>query len=83
MTLDYTKYNVIATNEGFIGFKEDMINLYKDYVKQLLDDSMWESINEVVDLLIKLGKLEEGDLVYVDYPYKEFNVEIISRDKYY
>ena len=47
MTLDIREYNVIATEEGFVGFKDDMIKLYGDYVKQLVDDTIYEGIGEV------------------------------------
>lgn len=83
MDLDYTKYNVILTEEGFIGLKKDMIKLYGDYAKDLIDDTEFETLKEVADLLIKLDNIKENYLVYVDYPYNEFCVKIISKELYY
>ena len=83
MTLDYTKYNVIMTEEGFIGLKKDMIKLYGDYAKDLIEDTEFETLKEVADLLIKLDNIKENLLVYVYYPYNEFCVEIVSKRNYY
>jgi hypothetical protein len=83
MTLDIREYNIIATNEGFVGFKEDMIKLYGDYVKQLVDDTYYDSIEEVAELLVKLDKIKDNYLVYVYYPYKEYCIKIVSKENYY
>lgn len=83
MTLDIREYNVISTEEGLIGFKQDMIKLYGDYVKQLIDDTEFEVIKEVLELLVKLDKLEENYLIYVDYPYNEYCFRIISKEMFY
>ena len=48
MRLDVNRYNIIDGNDNdLIGHVGDMIRLYKDYVKQLVDDMNSETSDEL------------------------------------
>ena len=46
MRLDIKDYDCINTidNEGIIGYSNNIIKLYKDYIKQLIDDMQDETM---------------------------------------
>lgn len=64
MRLELGKYNVILSKDGesIIGYSDDIIKLYKDYIKQLVDDMQDEvmvddlkcEIDMVLDMLFKI-----------------------------
>lgn len=83
MRLDYTQYNVMLDKyeEGFIGYVKDMKKLYKDYVKQLCEDDMYDvNMIEVIKLLEELERYNKDWLVRVDYPYIEYIIKLISKE---
>lgn len=48
MRLDVNRYNIINGNDNdLIGHVGDMIRLYKDYIKQLVDDINSETSDEL------------------------------------
>lgn len=89
MRLDISKYEVINSldNIGLIGYLDNIIKLYKDYLKQLVDDisddvvcnDLKYAIDEVLELLHKLYlyKLDNGyiPLIYVTYDIKNEKYE--------
>ena len=60
MRLDISKYNIISDLDkwGLIGYVENMIKLYKDYIKQLTDDIqddvMCDDLKCEIDLILNL-----------------------------
>lgn len=60
MRLDISKYNAILSKDGesIIGYSDDIIKLYKDYIKQLVDDMkdevMVEDLKSEIDMIIGL-----------------------------
>lgn len=64
MRLDLKLYNVLLSNNGnsTIGYSNDIINLYKDYIKQLVDDmqgkhmvnDLRNEINMILDMLFDI-----------------------------
>lgn len=64
MRLDLKLYNVLLSNNGdsTIGYSNDIINLYKDYIKQLVDDmqdkhrikDLKNEINMILDMLFDI-----------------------------
>lgn len=70
MRLDLLKYRCIESsdNESIIGYSNDIIKLYKDYTKQLIDDmqdycmveDLTFEIDDILQLIQKIyGKSEE------------------------
>lgn len=84
MDFKYKEYNCMLdkNEEGFIGYVKDIIELYKQYAKDLLDylgQSDFDNVREVIELLEKLEKLDKNYLIMVDYPYNEWCYRIISK----
>ena len=55
MELDYRKYNCILdkNEEGFIGYVKDIMDLYKQYAKDLIDYlgySDFDNVREVIEI---------------------------------
>ena len=81
MRLDVNRYNIIDGNDNdLIGHVGDMIRLYKDYVKQLVDDMNSETSDglrveatQVLDLInglyqdVMIGRIEYFTLIKVFY----------------
>lgn len=68
MRLDLKEYNIISKDEFIIGFIDDVIKLYKDYAKQIIDDMLSkEELLEVYTLLENLinATSEEYDVFLV------------------
>lgn len=83
MRLDIGEYNCMLDRweEGIIGHIKDLTLLYKDYVKQMCEDNMYDyNMKEVIDLIMKLEQLDSMWLAKVDYPYKEYFIKIISKE---
>ena len=60
MRLDISKYNAILSKDGesVIGYSDDIIKLYKDYIKQLVDDMqdecMVEDLKNEIDMILDM-----------------------------
>ena len=60
MRLDLKLYNVISSNDGesIIGYSDDIIKLYKDYIKQLVDDmndsGVVEDLKSEIDMILDM-----------------------------
>ena len=60
MRLDFNKYNTITSKDGesIIGYSDDIIKLYKDYIKQLVDDMqdkhMIEDLKNEIDMILDM-----------------------------
>lgn len=82
MYIEYREYNLMLDKdgEGFIGYKDDMINYYKEYAISGIKEGIYSSVKETMDLLEKLEKLEDNYLVYVDYPYNSFELKIVNKE---
>lgn len=69
MRLDIKEYDVILSKDGesIIGYSDNIIKLYKDYIKQLVDDIQDEAmiddlrseIAEILDLLHSVYETSE------------------------
>lgn len=82
MYIEYKEYNLMLdkNGEGFIGYRDDMINYYKEYGIVGIKERLYNTVRETMDLLEKLEKLDDNYLVYVDYPYNSFEVKVISEE---
>ena len=80
MRLDITKYNAILSKdeESIIGYSDDIIKLYKGYIKQLVDDmddagtieDLKSEIDMILDMLFNIYAKNElcgPELLKVDY----------------
>lgn len=71
MKLDIHEYNCIDTNdlEGILGYADDIVKLYKDYLKQLIDDT---NRNTIEDLKTEIDMvLELIDNIYKNIEYQD------------
>lgn len=69
MRLDIKEYDVILSKDGesIIGYSDNIIKLYKDYIKQLVDDMKDEvmvadlkcEIDMILDLLYRIYAMSE------------------------
>lgn len=82
MTQDIRKYNIIEDvyGEGLIGHRDDLINIYREHLKQMLDDLTVDGIIEIVDLLKELDMQGNNYLMHVCYPYNKYEAKVISKE---
>lgn len=82
MELDYKKYNLILDKNGeqLIGYVEDILNYYRDYIKELLGflkyEDFYSNIVEILELIDKLSKINKDYIIMVGYAYKEYEYKI-------
>ena len=84
MRLDISKYNVIynKNEEGFIGYEKDILRLYKDYMRQLVDDEMYDcdEIQLVLNHIKDLKLISEDTLIhtYFDNFDNMYRIDVVS-----
>lgn len=96
MRLDISKYNAILSKDGesIIGYSDDIIKLYKDYIKQLVDDmndaGIVEDLKSEIDMIINLlfniyaksDEWYEPQLLKVDYnPMGAYEFKVLKEEE--
>lgn len=86
MELDYKKYNCMLDKyeENVIGYVKNIMDLYKQYAKDLIDFlgySDFDNVKEVIELLEELEKLDKDYLIKI-YPcyHEHYSFRVISKD---